>query len=395
LVCGIDALVRYDAHMDDLTSIVRAEIDANGGRITLARFMELALYHPDLGYYLSAERRPGRGGDFLTSPEASPLFGITIARQIVEFWERMGRPADFSIREYGSGVGGLAYDILAGLSDAAPELFASVTYRLVERNRNRQAEALTAFRDVGLIDHIIDESDTSLEPISGVILANEVSDAFPAHRLIFEAGRFREAWVVATDDGFRFEDGPVSAGGEAAVQQLIDGGVVLVEGGVYDVSPDAAVWFQGACGHLKRGYALVIDYGYEAPELYRNHRLAGTLRGYFEHTVTDDPLTNVGNQDLTVHVDFSALRRAGETAGLTFAGLTTQGAFLAGLGLGDHLTAMQAESETTMSEYLATQAVVARLIDPGGLGRFRILIMARDAPTEPPLRGFSVRPPSF
>jgi SAM-dependent MidA family methyltransferase len=378
-----------------MDSIIKLEIDAHDGRITLARFMELALYHPEFGYYLSAERKPGRGGDFLTSPEASPLYGITVSRQIVEFWERMGRPQDFSIREYGSGVGGLAYDILAGLSDAAPELFASVKYRLVERNRNRQAQALTAFRDVGLIDHIIDESDVSLEAISGVILANEVSDAFPAHRLTFEAGRLREAWIVSTDDGFRFEDGPVSPEGEAAVQQLTDGGVVLVEGGIYDVSPDASTWFRGASRHLERGYALVVDYGYEATELYRNHRLAGTLRGYFEHTVTDEPLSNVGSQDLTTHVDFTALRHAGEEAGLIFAGLTTQGAFLAGLGLGDHLVALQAESGTSMSEYMATQAVVARLIDPGGLGRFRILIMARDAPIEPPLRGFSVLPPPF
>jgi SAM-dependent MidA family methyltransferase len=378
-----------------MDSIIKLEIEAHDGRITLARFMELALYHPEFGYYLSAERKPGRGGDFLTSPEASPLYGITVSRQIVEFWERMGRPQDFSIREYGSGVGGLAYDILAGLSDAAPELFASVKYRLVERNRNRQAQALTAFRDVGLIDHIIDESDVSLEAISGVILANEVSDAFPAHRLTFEAGRLREAWIVSTDDGFRFEDGPVSPEGEAAVQQLTDGGVVLVEGSIYDVSPDASTWFRGASRHLERGYALVVDYGYEATELYRNHRLAGTLRGYFEHTVTDEPLSNVGSQDLTTHVDFTALRHAGEEAGLIFAGLTTQGAFLAGLGLGDHLVALQAESGTSMSEYMATQAVVARLIDPGGLGRFRILIMARDAPIEPPLRGFSVPPPPF
>jgi len=167
--------------MDDLSSLIRSEIEQNDGRITLAQFMELALYHPEQGYYLTAERKPGRGGDFLTSPEASPLFGITIARQIAECWNRMGRPAGFSIREYGSGVGGLAYDILAGLSDAAPDLFTSITYRLVERSRPRQAEALTAFRDMGLIDRIVDESDATLEPITGLILANEVSDAFPAH----------------------------------------------------------------------------------------------------------------------------------------------------------------------------------------------------------------------
>jgi SAM-dependent MidA family methyltransferase len=378
-----------------MDSTIRNEIEANGGRMTLAQFMELALYHPEHGYYLTAGRKPGRGGDFLTSPEASPLFGITIARQIVEFWERMDRPAEFSIREYGSGVGGLAYDILAGIADAAPDLFASLTYRLVERSRVRQAEALTAFRDIGLIDRIIDESDTTLEPFTGVILANEVADAFPAHRLIFEAGRFREAWVVHDGDGFRFESGPVSPDGDAAVQQLQDEGVTLIEGGVYDVSPGAATWFEGACRHLERGYALVIDYGYEATELYLHHRLAGTLRAYSGHTATEDPFTDVGERDLTVHVDFTALRHAGEGAGLTFAGQTTQGAFLAGLGLGEHLLRMQQEPGTSMAEYMATQAVVARLIDPGGLGRFRVLIMARDAPIEPPLLGFSVAPPSF
>ena len=378
-----------------MDSIVRREISQAGGRMTLARFMELALYHPELGYYLSPERKPGRGGDFLTSPEASPLFGITIARQIVECWDRLDRPADFSVREYGSGVGGLAYDILAGISDLEPALFGRIQYRLVERNRYRQAEALTAFRDVGLIDRIVDESDATLEPITGVVLANEIADAFPAHRLVFEGGGFREAWVVADSDSFRFENGEPSPEGLAAAATLFEEGVTTVEGGIYDVSPAAAVWFREACRDIERGYAFVLDYGYEATELFRDHRLLGTLRGYSEHTATDDPFIRIGEQDLTVHVDFTALTRAGEAAGVSFVGLTTQGAFLAGLGLGDQLTTMQKDPDATMSEYLATQAVVLRLIDPGGLGRFRVLAMAKDSPIEPPLLGFTIAPPSF
>ena len=357
--------------------------------------MELALYHPELGYYLAPERKPGRGGDFLTSPEASPLFGITIARQIVDCWERLERPDAFSVREYGSGVGGLAYDILAGISEQAPSLLERIRYRLVERNRHRQADALTAFRDLGLIDHIIDESDTTLEPITGVVLANEVADAFPAHRLIFEAGQFREAWVVADEDQFRFENGTLSPEGQAAAETLRAEGVQPIEGGIYDVSPAAAVWFGGACRDIERGYAFVIDYGYEAPELFRDHRLQGTLRGYYGHSATDDPFLRVGEQDLTIHVDFAALRNAGEAAGMIFAGLTTQGAFLAGLGLGDHLIAMQRDPDTSMSDYLSAQAVVLRLIDPSGLGRFRVLAMAKGAPTYPPLKGFTVKPPDF
>ena len=140
---------------------------------------------------------------------------------------------------------------------------------------------------------------------------------------------------------------------------------------------------------------MVIDYGYPADELFSRHRLVGTLRGYSGHSVTDNPFQRVGDQDLTVHVDFSALRRAGESAGMTFAGLTTQGAFLAGLGLGDYLTALQSDPEAGPAEYLGTQAVIMRLIDPGGLGRFRVLMMAKDAPVEPPLLGFSVNPPPF
>ncbi len=364
-------------------------------RITLAEFMEFALYHPETGYYLSAERKPGRGGDFLTSPEASPLFGITLARQVVECWERLGSPAEFAVREYGSGVGGLAYDILAGIDDTSSGCFDAVRYHLVERNLHRQVDALAAFREVGLVDKIVDESEGVLKPITGVILANEVADAFPAHRLEFREGQFVEHWVVKSGDGYRFESGDLSSGGEECVEQLVDGGVIPVDGGIYDVSPAATAWFSDATSRLQRGYSIIIDYGYEATELYRDHRLTGTLRGYFGHTVTDDPFIRIGEQDLTIHVDFSALGRAGLANGLTHAGLTTQGAMLASLGLGDHLMAMQQDPAMRMDEYLATQAVVMRLIDPGGLGRFRVQIMAKDAPIDPPLRSFAVAPPPF
>ncbi len=165
-------------------------------------------------------------------------------------------------------------------------------------------------------------------------------------------------------------------------------GIVFHEGDHFEVSPAAADWFRQSAEALRRGYTLTIDYGYPAAELYRAHRLEGTVRGYAGHTVTDDPFLRVGRQDLTAHVDFSALIWAGEAAGLQLAGLTTQGDFLAALGLGQQLVAMQQEPGITMEQYLAAQASVLRLIDPAGLGRFRVLAMAKDAPIEPPLRGF-------
>ena len=183
-----------------LVAILREEIDRAGGRITVARFMELALYHPEHGYYLAPDRRPGRGGDFLTSPEASPFFGITLARQIVECWERLGRPRPFTVREYGPGVGGLAYDVIAGLHDAAPALLDGLSYRLVEPNRHRVAQALAAMEEVGLGEIVIAEEPPApgadLPSITGVVLANEVADAFPVHRLVARGGGFREQYVT-------------------------------------------------------------------------------------------------------------------------------------------------------------------------------------------------------
>ena len=278
-------------------TIVR-EIAEYDGRITLARFMDLALYHPELGYYLSSERKPGRGGDFLTSPEASPLFGITLAAQIAECWERLDRPTTFAIREYGSGVGGLAYDILAGLATDHPACFAATTYHLAERNRHRQAEALTAFRDVGLIEKIVDESDTELAPITGIVLANEVADAFPAHRLIRSNNTWAEDWVTIAGDAFTFASGPLSDEAHQAVTTL-ERELTELPDGIYDVAPAAAAWFGGAIDRLERGYAIVIDYGYLAPTLFSGHRLGGTLRAYRDHTVSDDPFTDPGDTDLT------------------------------------------------------------------------------------------------
>jgi SAM-dependent MidA family methyltransferase len=384
----------------DLIAVIRAEIDAAGGRIPFARFMELALYHPVWGYYLSPVRRPGRPGDFLTAPETHPFFGITLARQIAECWERLDRPDPFVVREYGSGIGALAWDVIAGLSSEAPECRATLEYRLVETNPHRLAQALAGFAEGGLGDVVRAEAihpGADPEPITGVVIANEVADAFGVHRLIWRDGRLREDWVVWSGDGFAEEEGDLSPQAAAADPEgmLRENGIALAEGDRIEISPAAATWFASAARGLQRGYAIVIDYGYPAAELYQAHRLMGTVRAHRGHTVSDDPFTYVGEQDLTAHVDFSALRRAGEGAGLTFAGQTNQGAFLASLDMGDLLVALGKDPQTLLPEYLAAQAATLRLIDPAGMGRFGVLIMARDAPACPPLKGLTVQPLSF
>ena len=380
-----------------LIEIIKSEILASG-MISFARFMELALYHPEHGYYLTRHRRPGRDGDFLTAPEASAYFGLTLARQIAECWERLERPERFEIREYGSGVGGLAYDIMAGLSEEAPDAFSALRYRMVEPNTHRLAQALAAMDEVGL-GHVVIcesfESDPPLEPITGVVIANEVADALPVHRLVCQEGGLVECYVTWSGEHFLEVEGTLSPAVEAIPAYFNRHRLTLIEGARYDVSPDSALWFERACHGLERGYSITIDYGYPITTLFRAHRLQGTVRGYYEHTVTDNPLIRVGDQDLTAHVDFTALQETGEAEGLVFAGFTTQGAMLASLGLGDRLLSMQQDPTASIADYASAQTVVMRLIDPGGLGRFGVLLMAKNAPVEPPLLSLATKPPGF
>src|SRR5215217_3912507 len=364
----------------DLVSLIRDDIDTAGGRISFARFMELALYHPAWGYYFSPVRRPGRSGDFLTAPETHPFFGITLARQLAECWERLDRPDVFVVREYGSGIGALAWDVVAGLSSEAPECRAALQYRLVETNPYRLRQSTEGLIEGGLGDVVRGEEippGSDPEPITGVVIANEVADALPVHRLIWRDSHLREAWVVWSGGEFSEEEGDLSPEAAAAnpEEMLREIGVVLNQGDRIEISPAAAAWFTSAARGLLRGYAIVIDYGYPSTELYRAHRLAGTVRAHRGHTVTDRPFEYVGEQDLTAHVDFTALRRAGEVAGLTFAGQSNQGAFLASLEMGDLLVALGEDPQTDLAEYLAAQTATLRLIDPGGMGRFGVLIM--------------------
>lgn len=372
----------------ELVTLIRGEIAA-AGAVTFARFMELALYATGLGYYQTPDRRPGRGGDFLTAPEATPLFGITIARQLAECWELLGKPEPFIIREYGAGIGGLAYDILAGLSEASPGAFDAVEYRLAEISAERIAPALAAMAEAGLSDKVEAElASGELDPITGVAIANEVADALPVHRLICRDGEMRELWVGWGDGWFADREAPVSAEAADLAHRVGEIAGPIQDGDRFDVAPAATSWMRSVANGVQRGFALVIDYGYPASELYATNRRDGLVRGYAGHTVTDNPYRRVGKQDLTAHVDFDLLIRAGAEVGAERAGLATQAEFLSALGMGDLLVAMQQDPEIILEQYLAAQAAVLRLIDPGGLGRFRVLAMTKGITLDRPLRGF-------
>jgi SAM-dependent MidA family methyltransferase len=372
---------------------IAGEIDRDGG-ITFARFMELALYDPDNGYYRAADRRPGRGGDFITAPELHPLFGLALSRHIAECWQTMDRPETFTIREYGAGVGGLAYDILAGLLDAHPELRDGLRYEMIEVNAHRREQAMRAMIEVGLDDVVTAHEVPGEEAIVGVVIANEVADALPVHRLVVRNGGLREAWVVHSGDTFGWEERDLSAPVADVPAYLTRQGVeieTLPEGSVIEVSPASRAWIAEIARSLRQGHTLVIDYGYPVAELLRDHRLQGTLRGYREHTVNDDPFRDIGDQDLTAHVDFSALIEAAEANGMQVTGLATQADFLERIGLGDLLVEMQQQEGMTLDVYYRAQMAVYRLIDPGGMGRFRVLGLHKDLAKDDVPRAFVER----
>ncbi len=387
-----------EAGNPEAIAILRDEIERDEA-ITFARYMDAALYHPEVGYYRTPGRRPGRGGDFITAPELHPFFGITIARQIAEMWERLDRPDPFVVREYGPGVGGLAYDIIAGISVHHPELRETLRYRLRDVNRYRMAEAISAMIEVGLDDIVSVEGparEAEIEPITGVMLANEVADALPAHQLIWTGDELQEQWVIWDRgmDWFLWETRPLSPKVYATdpITWLERQGVDVAAwpiGSMIAWRPAIDDWVWEIANGLSRGYGLVIDYGYPAHELYRDHRLEGTIRAYTGHTVSGDPFQRIAEQDLTMHVDSIRTRDAPAHAGMASTPIVTQGDFLSQAGLGRLLVQLQQDPDTDIAEYYRAQAAVLRLIEPAGLGRFRVVGLMKDVPLEPRLSGFA------
>lgn len=376
-----------------LIDLLRDRIRAVGA-IPFAAFMDAALYDDEHGYYRQPHRKPGRGGDFITSPELHPFFGLTIARQVADAWDRLGQPEHLVLREHGASSGGLAYDIMVGLAEKAPDVLDALDYRLVDVNTHRLREAIAAMGDAGLASHVRAEHPDAITPEPGIVLANEVADALPVHRLVVRGGELRELWVAMDADGsftsVERELSPevVAAGIPAYLAEAGVDVAMMTDGSELDVSPAAATWITGVAENLVRGIAIVIDYGYDAPTLYKEHRLEGTVRGYHQHTVTDDPFVRVGEQDLTAHVDFTWLSRAAQAAGMREIGLTTQGEFLTHLGMGEWLVGMQYQPDTDLAEYYRAQAAVFRLIDPAGLGRFRVLGLAKGMGESPAALGW-------
>ncbi|OGA17410.1 MAG: hypothetical protein A3I63_00350 [Betaproteobacteria bacterium RIFCSPLOWO2_02_FULL_66_14] len=352
-----------------LAERIAAEIRAHGGWISFARYMELALYDPQFGYYASGAGQLGRGGDFVTAPELSPLFGRTLARGIAALLQ----PGE-GILEFGGGSGALAAQIcgeLEALGAGTPP------YHLLETSHGLRARQRERLGDrVQWLERIP-------ERFRGVMLANEVVDAMPVNALAWTADGIMERGACINEGRLAWCERP-AAGEPLDAARALE--IAIPDSGRYEseLSLAGPAWIRALAASLERGVILVLDYGFPRREFYHPQRSMGTLMCHYRHRAHGEPFFYPGLQDITAHVDFSALARAAEESGLEILGYSDQAQFLVNCGITDLLEACD---PSEVSRYAPLAASAQMLLSPAEMGElFKVLALGRGV--DAPLRGF-------
>jgi SAM-dependent MidA family methyltransferase len=343
------------------------------GPISFAEFMEACLYDPAQGYY----SKPAHAdfADYYTSVDVHPIFGRLLARQLEEMWRVLDRPAQFLVAEAGAGVGRLAGQMLDFSSAKLPEFYDALRYVAVERSAARRpahAKTIGKHITVGRADS---SAELPAEIPNGCIVSNELFDAMPVHRVISQGGALREMFVALEDGHFVDRPGPVST--QRISDYFLRQEIALQEGQQAEVCVAACDWITDAARRLQRGFMLSVDYGYEARVLYSERFPRGTLLAYRNHRVSEDYYSVPGEQDLTAHLNFTALEIWGRDAGLERAGLAPQSRFLLALGRGNEFADLfdEGQSET---ERLRAQMQLSSLLNPEGMGEtFQVFIQQK------------------
>ena len=356
------------------------------GPIPFAEFMELALYWPAGGYYASrpAAAAPfGPAGDYYTSPLAHPVFGALLAMQLYQGWQLLNCPNPFVVVELGAGNGLLSRDIAAAAAQLPNRFGDGLRYLCLDRCNAAGSPYETAADGLARIT----AAGLPLRGMRGVILSNELLDAFPVHQVKMEGGQLREVYIAIDDSGALTETlaAPSTPALAARLEEL---NISLAEGQTAEINLQLDAWAGEVAAALAAGFVLTIDYGRPAAELYDSQlRPRGTLTAYYRHTQTDAPLRHIGRQDLTAQVDFTAVVNAGRRAGLTPLSLATQGTFLRNFGL-DSFRRRLAAMPLSRRDLAANQAGLAALANPGGMGTFKVLTQGKGI-GQPDLWGFA------
>jgi SAM-dependent MidA family methyltransferase len=408
-----------DSNLELKQAIRRAIASSSQQRITFAEYMELALYHPTCGYYTTKAVQMGKQGDFFTSTHLGADFGELLAEQFVQMWQILGKPQPFTLVEMGAGQGFLALDLLKYVQLNYPEFFAVLDYIIVEQSpalRELQQQTIppTPLEKGGNVlsttpflrgsppaggsirwcslEEIPDNS------IAGCFFSNELIDALPVHQIAIERGVLREVYVGQGKQGGQGSSNsshqPLATShspfteiteklSTPRLQEYFDLVGIDITSSTYpdgyrsEVNLAALDWLQAVAQKLQRGYVLTIDYGYPASRYYNPARSQGTLQCYYQHHHHNDPYINIGQQDITAHVDFTALQRWGDRCGLPTVGFTQQGLFLMALGLGDRIAALSQTTSQSLQQVLWRRDALHQLLDPMGLGGFGVLIQSR------------------
>jgi SAM-dependent MidA family methyltransferase len=349
------------------------------GPMTFAEYMAACLYDSAHGYY---NRQPASASaDYYTSPEVHPIFARLLARQLAQMWERLGRPARFDVVEPGAGDGRLAGDFLAFAIRVLPEFAAALRYTAVELGAARRSEAEARLAEHAAAGRAAVAADMPRRIACGVILSNELFDALPVHRVEGRGGELREIYVALEGDRFVERLGPPST--PALGEYFAAQGVELAEGQQAEASLAACAWMAEAGRRLERGYVLTIDYGLPARELYDRRHMRGTLLAYRRHRAAEDWFAAPGEQDLTAHVNFTALELWGRRAGLEPLGMVTQTAFLLALGRANEFDDLY-DPGLSDAERLQARLKLKTLLYPEGMGEtFRVLFQGKGVPPGP------------
>ena len=361
----------------ELSSVIRNEINAAGGSIPFSRYMELCLYTPGLGYYSAGQRKFGAGGDFVTAPEISPLFGRCLANACRAVLESLHGG---DILEFGAGSGQLAIDLLGELQRTA---CLPGRYLILERSAElRQRQQLALARELPqLMDRVSWIDSLPEDGFRGVMLANEVLDAMAVERFQWDgtaAGLFH---VSCKDDTFQWCLQTPADEARVAIESLV-ATCQLSPSYISEINTALPAWLQSVAAPLQQGVMLLIDYGYPRHEYYHPQHSSGTLMCHYRQRAHDDPFLWPGLQDMTAHVDFTAVAEAALAADLEVSGYTTQAFFLLDCGL-DELLQQAGPTDTTHYIQLAQQAKT--LILPGEMGeRFKCIALTRAMTTTVP-----------
>lgn len=367
--------------------ILRIIDDSPQKKITFADYMNLCLYDPEWGYYNSENIVIGEGGDFFTSASLSSDFGELLAVQIEELWRVLGKPKPFHLVEAGAGEGLLAVNIIQYLSNYYPDFFSCLEYIIIEKSlvlKDKQKqnikENLGDFQQIKWSEWHEIENNSLL----GCVFSNELIDAFPVHLIEFHEGVLKEVYLFNKDNVLAEVLGDLST---TEIKDYLEKLKINFNSNFYsnhyrtEVNLNGIYWLKTVANKLKQGYLLTIDYGYNAEKYYHPQRFKGTLKCYYQHRHHDNPYLNIGCQDITSHVNFTALEVYGDLYNLSKIGYIPQALFLMNLGLGDRISSLSS-GKIGIGEIIERRNKLHNLINPQGLGNFGVLLQGKNLTPE-------------